>query len=142
LTLDYSRLEAATIPIGTGWLLGACIEACGKQDLWVRLKPEVLAALRNQAMIQSGESSNWIERVTVLANRLGPLVLGGAKPRDRSGFRRNRDSSPSAETGESPREAAHRVWRIEASAHGKRSNWARSKAAVAEMRTCKSGGTW
>ena len=96
LTLDSGRLAAATIPIGTGWLLGACMEARGKQDLWVKQKPEVLAALRDQAMIQSAESSNRIEGVTVLANRLRPLVLGGAKPRDRSeeelaGYRRALD---------------------------------------------------
>ncbi len=93
LTLDSARLAAATIPIGTGWLLGACMEARGKQDLWLRRKPEVLAALREQAMIQSAETSNRIEGVTVLANRLRPLVLGGARPRDRSeeelaGYRR------------------------------------------------------
>jgi len=84
LTLDSGRLAAATIPIGTGWLLGACMEARGKQDLWVKQKPEVLSALRDQAMIQSAESSNRIEGVTVPASRLRPLVLGGAKPRDRS----------------------------------------------------------
>ena len=96
LTLDSGRLAAATIPIGTGWLLGACMEARGKQDLWVRQKPEALAALREQAMIQSSESSNRIEGVTVPADRLRPLVLGGAKPRDRSeeelvGYRRALD---------------------------------------------------
>jgi Fic family protein len=93
LTLDSGRLAATTIPIGTGWLLGACMEARGKQDLWVKQKPEVLAALREQAMIQSAESSNRIEGVTVPANRLRPIVLGSAKPRDRSeeevaGYRR------------------------------------------------------
>jgi Fic family protein len=96
LTLESGRLAAATIPIGAGWLLGACMEARGKQDLWVKQKPEVLAALREQAMIQSAESSNRIEGVTVPANRLRPLVLGGAKPRDRSeeelaGYRRALD---------------------------------------------------
>ncbi len=96
LTLDPSRLAAATIPIGTGWLLGACMEARGKQDLWVKQKPEVLSALREQALIQSAESSNRIEGVTVQASRLRPLVLGTAKPRDRSeeelaGYRRALD---------------------------------------------------
>jgi Fic family protein len=96
LTLDSARLAAATIPIGTGWLLGACMEARGRQDLWMRQKPEVLAALREQAMIQSAESSNRIEGVTVPADRLRPLVLGGARPRDRSeeelaGYRRALD---------------------------------------------------
>jgi Fic family protein len=96
LTLDSRRLAATTMPIGTGWLLGACMEARGKQDLWVKQKPEVLAALREQAIIQSAESSNRIEGVTVPANRLRPLVLGRAKPRDRSeeelaGYRRALD---------------------------------------------------
>jgi len=84
LTLDLGRLADLPIPIGTGWLLGACMEARGKQDLWIRQKPEVLAVLREQAMIQSVESSNRIEGVTVEANRLRPLVIGRARPRDRS----------------------------------------------------------
>src|ERR1035437_5742847 len=84
LTLDPSRLANLTIPMGTGWLLGACMEARGKQDLWIRQKPEVLEVLREQAIIQSAESSNRIEGVTVAANRLRPLVIGRASPRDRS----------------------------------------------------------
>jgi Fic family protein len=40
--------------------------------------------LREQAIIQSAESSNRIEGVTVAANRLRPLVIGKARPRDRS----------------------------------------------------------
>src|SRR5258707_15716737 len=84
LTLDPNKLAELTIPIGTGWLLGACMEARGKQDLWLRQKPEVLEVLREQAIIQSAESSNRIEGVTVEANRLRPLVIGRAKPRDRS----------------------------------------------------------
>ena len=86
----YRAQEAA---IGTTWLLGSCMEARGKQDLWVKQRPEVLAALRDQAMIQSSESSNRIEGVTVSASRLRPLILGSARPRDRpeeelAGYRR------------------------------------------------------
>jgi Fic family protein len=84
LTLDPSRLAGLAIAIGTGWLLGACMEARGKQDLWIRQKPEVLEVLREQAIIQSAESSNRIEGVTVAANRLRPLLIGRARPRDRS----------------------------------------------------------
>ena len=96
LTLDASRLAATTIPLGTSWFLGACMEARGKQDLWVRQKPELLAALRQQAIIQSAESSNRIEGVTVTPSRLRPVVLGMARPRDRSeeelaGYRRALD---------------------------------------------------
>ncbi len=84
LTLDPNKLADLAIPIATGWLLGACMEARGKQDLWLRQKPEVLEVLREQAIIQSVESSNRIEGVTVAANRLRPLVIGRARPRDRS----------------------------------------------------------
>src|ERR1039458_3368765 len=84
LTLDPGRLAGLAIPIGTGWLLGACMEARGKQDLWIGQMPEVLEVLREQAIIQSAESSNRIEGVTVAANRLRPLVIGRARPRDRS----------------------------------------------------------
>src|SRR5271157_3233179 len=84
LTLDPNKLASLEIPIGTGWLLGACMEAHGKQDLWLKQKPEVLDVLREQAIIQSAESSNRIEGVTVAANRLRPLVIGKARPRDRT----------------------------------------------------------
>jgi Fic family protein len=60
------------------------MEARGHQDLWIRQKPEVLDVLREQAIIQSAESSNRIEGITVPADRLRPLVIGRAKPRDRS----------------------------------------------------------
>lgn len=96
LTLDPHRLEDATVPLGTAWLLAACMEAKGKQELWTRQKPEVLAVLREQAKIQSVESSNRIEGVTVPADRLRPVVLGKVRPRDRSeeelaGYRRALD---------------------------------------------------
>jgi Fic family protein len=84
LTLDPRKLADLSIPVSTGWLLGGCMEARGKQDLWIRQKPEVLEVLREQAVIQSVESSNRIEGVTVAANRLRPLVFGGSRPRDRS----------------------------------------------------------
>lgn len=72
------------------------MEARGRQDLWTRRKPEVLAALRERAIVQSVESSNRIEGVTVPANRLRPVVIGKSRPRDRSeeelaGYRRALD---------------------------------------------------
>lgn len=93
LTLDPTRLRDLVLPLSTTWLLADCMEARGKQDLWRRQKPQLLAALRELAVIQSVESSNRIEGVTVSAERLRPLVLRGARPRDRSeeelaGYRR------------------------------------------------------
>lgn len=77
------RLSDILAPVSTGWLLGSCMESKGKQDLWIRQKPEVLKALRDQAIIQSAESSNRIEGVSIELSRLRPPVLRGAKPKDR-----------------------------------------------------------
>jgi Fic family protein len=82
-TLDPRKLAQMPIPLGTGWLMGDCMEACGKQELWIRQKPETLEVLREQAIVQSVESSNRIEGVTVAANRLRPVVIGRSKPKDR-----------------------------------------------------------
>ncbi len=62
----------------------------------MRQKPEVLEVLREQAVIQSAESSNRIEGVTVAPHRLRAVVLGKSKPRDRpeeelAGYRRALD---------------------------------------------------
>ncbi len=84
LSLDLKKLTELSIPVGTSWLLGSCMEARGKQKLWLRQKPEVLKVLREQAIIQSVESSNRLEGVTIPADRLRPVVLGKVKPRDRS----------------------------------------------------------
>ena len=84
LTLTPERLNKTVVPLSTTWLLSACMEAKGKQDLWSKQKPEVLTALRQQAVIQSAESSNRIEGVTIAPDRLRPVVLGKSKPRDRS----------------------------------------------------------
>lgn len=96
LTLDPRKLAEITVPLGTSWLLGQCMEAKGRQDLWSRQKPEVLKVLREQAIIQSVESSNRIEGVTIPANRLRPLVMDRSRPRDRpeeelAGYRRALD---------------------------------------------------
>lgn len=72
------------LPVGTGWLLGACMEARGKQELWLKSKPETLEALKELAIIQSAESSNRIEGVTVERGRLLPLLAERVPPRDRS----------------------------------------------------------
>ena len=74
ITLSSPRLAETSLPLGTSWLLAACMEAKGKQDLWTRQKPEVLAVLRERAMIQSVESSNRIEGVTVPATHRIPPV--------------------------------------------------------------------
>ena len=60
------------------------MQARGKQELQIRQRPEVILMLREQAIVQSVESSNRIEGVSIAANRLRPVVLGKARPQNRS----------------------------------------------------------
>jgi Fic family protein len=56
----------------------------GRQSLYNEQFPEVLDTLRQAALIQSTESSNRIEGITVQPERLAPLVARKIRPRDRS----------------------------------------------------------
>ncbi len=78
------RLAHTPLPTAAVWLMGDILEVKGRQDLYLRQSPDILQALRDMAMVQSVESSNRIEGVTVEPSRLRPLVLGNARPRDRS----------------------------------------------------------
>jgi Fic family protein len=78
------RLGEMPLPPATVWLLGDVLEGKGRQALFVKQAPQVLKALRDVALVESAESSNRIEGVTVERARLRPLVLGNARPRDRS----------------------------------------------------------
>jgi hypothetical protein len=82
--ITFRRLPQWPIPTAAVWLLTDIAEAKGRAQLYARQSPQVLKALREMALIQSTESSNRIEGVTVERQRLRPLVLGGARPRDRS----------------------------------------------------------
>jgi Fic family protein len=77
-------LSRLTLPLSTVWLLTDIAEAKGRQDLYTGRPPEALASLRETALVQSVESSNRIEGVTVAPGRLRPLVLENSRPRDRS----------------------------------------------------------
>lgn len=56
----------------------------GRQMLYAEQSPEVLATLKRAAMVQSVESSNRIEGITVAPGRIDGLVVKKSKPRDRS----------------------------------------------------------
>ena len=79
-----SQLSETRLPLGTVWLLEALAEAKGRHALYETQSPQILKALREMALVESAESSNRIEGVTVERARLRPLVLGNARPRDRS----------------------------------------------------------
>lgn len=72
------------IPLGAVWLMNSISEYKGKQELYAKQSPQILKKLIEIALIQSAESSNRIEGVTIDKNRLKPLIIGHSKPRDRS----------------------------------------------------------
>ena len=101
-------LPGLVLPTGVVWQLGEIAEAKGRQEVYRQTAPQVLADLRQQARIQSVESSNRIEGVTVAADRLVPLVEGREAPRDRpeeeiAGYRQALDLVLE-QTGELPME--------------------------------------
>jgi hypothetical protein len=56
----------------------------GRQVLYSEQSPEILETLRRVAMVQSTESSNRIEGITVAKDRLEALVVKKVTPKDRS----------------------------------------------------------
>ena len=79
-----TRLQDMRLPLATVCLLESLAESKGRQQLFEKQSPQLLTTLREMALIESTESSNRIEGVTVEKSRLRPLVLGKARPRDRS----------------------------------------------------------
>jgi len=72
------------LPLAAVWIMNTISEHKGKEELYTKQSPQMLQALVEMAMIESVESSNRIEGVTVDRERLKPLIIGHSKPRDRS----------------------------------------------------------
>lgn len=72
------------LPLAAVWMMNSISEYKGKEDLYTKQSPQMLQALVEMAMIESVESSNRIEGVTVDRERLKLLIIGHSKPRDRS----------------------------------------------------------
>jgi len=72
------------LPAGAVMLMNSISEFKGRQELYTKQSPQVLKALIERALIESAESSNRIEGITVEHSRLKPLLLKNAKPKDRS----------------------------------------------------------
>ncbi|MFH0738452.1 MAG: Fic family protein [Candidatus Omnitrophota bacterium] len=64
--------------------MNSIAEYKGRQELYAKQSPQVLKSLIEMALIESAESSNRIEGVTIEKNRLKPLLIGHSKPRGRS----------------------------------------------------------
>jgi len=77
--LDRLRLTAAD-----GATLAALASHQGRQELFLRRRPEALEALRTVALVESSESSNRLEGIAVPRARVEGLVLKAAEMRNRS----------------------------------------------------------
>jgi len=82
-SFEHGYLLDAPITHSLAKSLGLLGEYRGRQQLYFEQSPEILESLRQAALVQSAESSNRIEGITIKAERLTPLVTGGAKPKDR-----------------------------------------------------------
>lgn len=96
MSFRQHRLEELSLPVGSLWLLTDIAAARERERLLVRRAPRTLAALAEAARVESVESSNRIEGITIEAVRLRPLVLAKARPKNRSeeeiqGYRRALD---------------------------------------------------
>lgn len=83
-SLDIDFLNRQAIPIEMGGLLQKLGEFKGRQDLFEHQTPQVLKTLRQMAIIESTESSNRIEGITIPSKRFKELMAHPVKPKDRS----------------------------------------------------------
>lgn len=83
-SFDPGRLEAFGFNAEQAATLRAVGECRGRQALFYQQAPETLKLLREIAVIESAESSNRLEGVTVSPARLAPLILRRTDPRNRS----------------------------------------------------------
>lgn len=83
-SFDPAFLDQPRFSAQHGALLRALGQFRGREDLFRKQAPEVLATLREAAVIESAESSNRLEGVTAPRDRIEALVLKPAAPRDRS----------------------------------------------------------
>lgn len=82
-SLDINYLEQQSLSLNIGQLIQKLGEYKGKQDLYTQQTPQVIATLKQAAIIQSAESSNRIEGITILPERLKAIMLQHSKPKDR-----------------------------------------------------------
>lgn len=83
-SLDIDFLNRQSVPIEMGGLLQKLGEFKGRQELFQHQTRQVLDTLKQTAIIESTESSNRIEGVTVSAKRFKELMAHPTKPKDRS----------------------------------------------------------
>ncbi len=83
LSIASPYLDRLRLPADLASTLATLGEYRGKQELFRRQTPEVLEALREAAVIESSESSNRLEGISVPRDRIKALVLRPTAPQDR-----------------------------------------------------------
>lgn len=83
-TFDYHRLADYAWPTDILNLVAKIHEFKGRQDMFIRQKPEELNRLVEIAKIQSTESSNRIEGIVTTSTRLKQLFDEKTAPKDRN----------------------------------------------------------
>ncbi len=81
---DYRAIPAELMNHELMNLVSAIHEYKGKQELFIKAKPDVLQAMLEIAKIQSTGASNRIEGIYTSDERLAALVSAKAEPRNRS----------------------------------------------------------
>jgi Fic family protein len=82
-TFEQFEQHIETVPLTTSWYLADLGEARGRQDLFTKQSPQKLKVLREHAIIESAISSNRIEGVEIDRTRIGTVVFGKSRLRDR-----------------------------------------------------------
>lgn len=80
---DYRKLEKLTLSYDLLNMLTKIHEYKGKQELYIAAKPEILGKLTDLALIQSTESSNKIEGISMTNGRLREIMEEKSTPRNR-----------------------------------------------------------
>jgi Fic family protein len=83
MTVRQFAAQPPAIPAATSWYLADVTQALGKQELFTKQAPQKLNVLREHALIESAISSNRIEGVEVEPKRVGTIVFGKSRLRDR-----------------------------------------------------------
>ncbi|MDZ7699797.1 MAG: hypothetical protein U5R49_23695 [Deltaproteobacteria bacterium] len=79
-SFEYDYLLETPISHTQGMTLRALGEYRGREALYIQQSPELLETLRKVAMVQSVESSNRIEGITVGRGRADRIVLKDSEP--------------------------------------------------------------
>lgn len=84
MTFRLFEKKLASLPMTVSWYLADLGEARGKQELFTRQSPQRLKVLREHALIESAVSSNRIEGIEIDQSRIGTVIFGRPKLRDRN----------------------------------------------------------